>query len=250
MAKKRKRRTALRKRRVQRRNAALGGGAILLILMVALWSMIWPYLLAALAVGGLGTVAWRLWRTDRFHRGADRDWRKEDAILAGRRTLTEVDAMSGDDFEEYVAALCRRDGCLDVKRVGGSGDNGADVTGRLPDGRTMIVQCKRYTTSSTIAARELRDLLGSKAHFGADVAVFVTTTRFSRQSLDFAVQNGILAIHRDPLGLWNSGATLQSLMSVNGSGQGDRQHRARWNSTYGKPPQRQGRRREQRQDKP
>ncbi|WP_234330414.1 restriction endonuclease [Streptomyces acidiscabies] len=36
--------------------------------------------------------------------------------------------------------------------------------------------CKRYTTTS----RELRDLLGAKAHFGADLAVFVTTTRFSR----------------------------------------------------------------------
>jgi hypothetical protein len=27
--------------------------------------------------------------------------------------------MSGTDFEDHVAALCRRDGCTDVRRVGG-----------------------------------------------------------------------------------------------------------------------------------
>ena len=102
----------------------------------------------------------------------------------------------------------------------------------------MIVQCKRYTTKRTIAARDLRDLLGSKAHFGSDLAVFVTTTRFSSQALDFAVQNGILAIHRNSLGLWNNSAMLHSLVSVNGSGQGDQRHRALWKNTYGKPPQR------------
>lgn len=234
MAQKRKRRAAAR----QRRNAALAGGALLLILLVAFWSGIWPYLLAAVAVGGVSAGAWRLWRTDRFHRDADQRWRREDAIQAGHRTLAEVDRMTGTEFEDHVAGLCRRDGCTNVRRVGGTGDNGADVLGCLPDGLTLIVQCKRYTTKRTIAARDLRDLLGSKAHFDAHLAVFVTTTRFSRQSLDFAVQNGILAIHRDSLGLWNNGTTLHSLMSINGSGQGNEQHRARWKSTYGKPPQR------------
>jgi restriction system protein len=103
------------------------------------------------------------------------------------------------------------------------------ATRRLARQRTA----RHITTGQT-----LRDLLGSKAHFRADFAVFVTTTRFSRQSLDFAVQHGILAIHRDSLGLWNSGATLHSLLHVNGAGQGNEQHRARWKSTYSKPPQR------------
>lgn len=111
-------------------------------------------------------------------------------MKAGRRTLAEVDAMTGTEFEELVASLCRRDGCTEVRRVGGSHDNGADVLGRLPDSRTMVVQCKRYAPGSTIASRELRDLLGAKVHFRADVAVFVTTTRFSRPSEKFAVEHG------------------------------------------------------------
>ncbi|MFJ4829319.1 restriction endonuclease [Streptomyces sp. NPDC088747] len=142
--------------------------------------------------------------------------------------------MTGTEFEELVASLCRRDGCIDVRRVGGANDNGADVVGRLPDGRSVVIQCKRYAPTSTIASRELRDLLGAKVHFGADLAVFVTTTRFSRPSEKFALHHGILAVHRDHLGLWNNGASLLSLGEVNGQGQGDSRHRARWNQVYGK----------------
>ncbi|MEU4492944.1 restriction endonuclease [Streptomyces sp. NPDC023998] len=214
--------------------AALVGGGLLLVLLVVFWSAIWPYVVAAVVVGGLGSLAGWLWHTDRLLRSRDRNWRENDAVQAGHRTLAEVDAMSGTEFEELVADLCRRDGCTEVRRVGGSGDNGADVRGRLPDGRTMVVQCKRYTPSSAIASRELRDLLGAKVHFKADVAVFVTTTRFSRPSVAFAVEHDILAVHRDHLGLWNNGASLSSLLSVNGGGQGDSSHRTRWKKTYGK----------------
>jgi restriction system protein len=118
--------------------------------------------------------------------------------------------------------------------VGGANDNGADVVGRRPDGRSVVIQCKRYTPTSTIASRELRDLLGAKVHFGADLAVFVTTTRFSRPSEKFALHHGILAVHRDHLGLWNNGASLLSLTEVNGRGQGDSRHRARWKQAYGR----------------
>jgi hypothetical protein len=41
-------------------------------------------------------------------------------------------------FEEYVAELCRRDGCTKVERVGRSGDLGADVIGYLPDDMAWI----------------------------------------------------------------------------------------------------------------
>lgn len=141
--------------------------------------------------------------------------------------------MTGTEFEELVAALCRRDSCTEVRRVGGAGDNGADVLGRLPDGRTMVVQCKRYAPSRAIPTRELRDLLGAQVHFRADLAVFVTTSRFTGPSEKFAVQHDILAVHRDLLGLWNNGASLMSLSPVNGRGQGDARHRTRWRRAYG-----------------
>lgn len=211
----------------------LGGGGLLLILVV-FWSAVWPYVVGGVLLSGLAAAGWWLWRADRRVRARDRRWRQEESVKAGRRALADVDAMTGTEFEELVAALCRRDGCTEVRRVGGSHDNGADVLGRLPDGRTMVIQCKRYAPSSTIASRELRDLLGAKVHFQADVAVFVTTTRFSRPSERFAVEHGILAVHRDHLGLWNNGTSLLSLSRVNGRGQGDARHRTRWKQAYGK----------------
>ncbi len=232
MAKKHGRRSSVHRRR---RNLTLGWGSLLLLAIVMFWSVIWPYLVGAVVAGAFGGGTWWLWRTGKVARSQDKEWRRQNAIQAGHRTLAEVDKMSGTEFEEHVAELCRRDGCTDVRRVGGSGDNGADVTGRPPDGRTMVIQCKRYTPSATIPARDLRDFLGSKAHFGADLAVFVATTRFSRQGEEFAVKNDILAIHRDHFGLWNNGASLMSLSDVNGSGQGNLQHRALWKRTYGKP---------------
>ncbi|MGK5449174.1 restriction endonuclease [Streptomyces radiopugnans] len=226
--------SAARRRREARQKAAVVGGVAVLLLLVASWSAVWPYLLGTAIAASLGGLVWWLWRTDRIARGGDRAWRQADAVAAGHRTPAEVDAMSGTEFEELVAALCRRDGCTEVRRVGGSHDNGADVVGRLPDGRTMVVQCKRYAPNRTIASREIRDLMGAKVHFGADVAVFVTTSRFSRPSQALAVEHGILAVHRDHLGLWNNGASLPALAGVNGAGQGDREHRARWKETYRK----------------
>lgn len=202
-------------------------------LLVMFWTSMWPYLLGLLLVGVAVLLGWRLWCTDRLLRGRDRRWRQEDAVAAGRRTLAEVDVMTGTEFEELVAGLCRRDGCTEVRRVGGAGDNGADVLGRLPDGRTMVVQCKRYAPNRAIPNRELRELLGARLHFGADVAVFVTTSRFTGPSEKFALVHDILAVHRDHLGLWNNGASLLSLSEVNGRGQGDARHRRRWKQAYG-----------------
>lgn len=139
--------------------------------MVVFWSAVWPFLVGAFVLDGAGGAAWWLWRTDREVRERDHLWRQADRVENGRRTLADMDAMTGTEFEEQVAVLCRRDGCTDLRRVGGTNDNGADVVGRLPDGRTMVIQCKRYAPTRTIAIREMRDLLGAKVHFGADLAV-------------------------------------------------------------------------------
>ncbi|MFE0640087.1 restriction endonuclease [Streptomyces sp. NPDC058877] len=42
-------------------------------------------------------------------------------------------AMTGTEFEEQVAALCRRNGCTGVRCVGGANDNGADVVRPSPE---------------------------------------------------------------------------------------------------------------------
>ncbi|MFE7809398.1 hypothetical protein ACFU51_32975 [Streptomyces sp. NPDC057430] len=78
---------------------------------VAFWSVIWPHLVGGLVFGGVAGGGWWLRRTDRFIRGSDRQWRRDEAVKAGQRTLAEVEAMTGTEFEDFVVDLCRRDGC-------------------------------------------------------------------------------------------------------------------------------------------
>lgn len=228
----RKRKSAAAKRRAARWKAIGLGALVAVVLLVAFWHLVWVYLVIALAVAAVGGAGWALWRRDRTARREDRRWREQDAVAAGHRTLAEVDRMTGTEFEDFVAALCRRDGCTQVERVGGAGDNGADIKGVLPDGRAMIVQCKRYAPGNAIPAREIRDMMGALQHHRAQVAIFVTTSRFTRPAQALCTEHDIWALHRDLLGLWNNGASLLSFPHVNGAGQGDRQHQARWKRTY------------------
>lgn len=106
MAAARKRRgAAARKRRERRLRVGVIAGVVGGVVLVAFWSVIWPYLVSALVLGGVAGSGWWLWRTDRFIRGGDRQWRHDEAVKAGHRTLAEVDAMTGTEFEHFVVEL-------------------------------------------------------------------------------------------------------------------------------------------------
>ncbi|MEU9141335.1 restriction endonuclease [Streptomyces sp. NPDC048404] len=117
------------------------------------------------------------------------------------------EALDPDEFEQAVAELCRRDGCLDVDVVGGAGDLGADVVARTPDGRSLVIQCKRYCDGNRVGSQDLQRFGGTcfTVH-GADVAVVVTTSDFTAPALDYAEQCGIVCVDGPQLQRWQEGA--------------------------------------------
>ncbi|MFH9612995.1 restriction endonuclease [Streptomyces pratensis] len=119
----------------------------------------------------------------------------------------DYEAMDPYDFEEAVAGLCRRDGCLDVEVVGGAGDLGADVVATTPDGRRLVVQCKRYTSGNKVGSQDLQRFGGTcyTVH-EAEVAVMVTTGEFTEPALDYAAQCDIVCTGLDELIAWSEGA--------------------------------------------
>ncbi|MEW2437829.1 restriction endonuclease [Streptomyces caniferus] len=172
-------------------------------------------LLAALAAVVLAVVVTGLVRAGRREARAEKKRLAEDAQLQARRSLAAVWAMDDRAFEEYVAELCRRDGCTKVERVGGSGDLGADVIGYLPDGRKIVVQCKRFAKHRSVGSRDIQTFNGTaRAEHGADVPVFVASCVFTRPARDFAARHGLCLIDVDLLGFWNSGTTLSSLVEL------------------------------------
>ncbi|WP_327267719.1 restriction endonuclease [Streptomyces sp. NBC_01218] len=109
-------------------------------------------------------------------------------------------------FEEAVADLCRRDGCRDVEVVGGAGDLGADVLATAPDGRRMVVQCKRYGPTNKVGSQDLQRFGGTcYAVHGAETAVVVTTGEFTAPAAEYAAACGIVCVDADGLTGWSEG---------------------------------------------
>ncbi len=184
----------------------------------------WPVLVIVLtgcAVGGTGRG---LLRAHRGTVGQDRQWRAREEARARELSMTEVDALSWQEFEQYVADLFRRDGCTEVVVSGKRGDLRADVIGYLADGRKLVIQCKKYASERSVSSPDMQKFVGTaRLEHGADVALFVTTCRtFTKAALGLAVRQDIVALHRDLLGSWVRAAHLESLIPLNGSGGGTR----------------------------
>ncbi|MFD4990319.1 restriction endonuclease [Streptomyces sp. NPDC058374] len=115
-------------------------------------------------------------------------------------------ALDPDSFEEAVAALCRRDGCADAETVGGAGDLGADVLATAPDGRRVVVQCKRYGPDNKVGSQELQRFGGTcwSVH-GAQLAVLVTTSEFTAPAVEYAESCGIRCVDGRELSAWAEG---------------------------------------------
>ncbi|MBJ6637284.1 restriction endonuclease [Streptomyces sp. DHE7-1] len=130
-------------------------------------------------------------------------WRGGDRPLGDVVDHAELDP---DAFEQAIADLCVRDHCREVEVVGGAGDLGADVIGVTPDGRRVVIQCKRYCDSNKVGSQDMQRFGGTcyTVH-EADVAVVVTTSDFTAPALEYAQQCGILCVNGEELSAWTDG---------------------------------------------
>ncbi|MCX5078821.1 restriction endonuclease (plasmid) [Streptomyces sp. NBC_00513] len=166
--------------------AVLAGGALTLVLVKA---------------ARLGAAAW----TSRRRRPEGWD-------------IRFLDGLHHSQFEEAVRDLMRRDGAHDAVRVGGAGDNGADVKGTDPAGRRWVIQCKHRRDGVAGAAVGTPDLhvlngTGRPVH-GGDVIVLVTNGRITGPAKEFARSQRLHLVDRHLLDVWSTGTTpLWQLLS-------------------------------------
>ncbi|SEM68193.1 restriction endonuclease [Streptacidiphilus jiangxiensis] len=204
--------------RAQRRLAVRG-----LLLVVVIGVLDWLYnegrahaavagllLTLLLLAGVLAGIGWWAARMVKARRARERELvRLEEEAQrrwARQRQLRDLQvflAMDPREFEESLAELCRRDGCTFVRVVGGSGDLGADVIARTPDGRVMVIQAKRFGPRNRVGSQAVQIVNGTaRDQHGADLAVIVTTSSFTRQAREFAGRVGIVLVDEQGLAGW------------------------------------------------
>lgn len=112
-------------------------------------------------------------------------------------TLDEILKLTPAQFEEGVADLLQHLDYRSVQRVGRSGDSGVDITCQDNEGRSVVVQCKKYDPESRkIGSPDIRNFFGGmqSVEYKADKGLFVTTSEFTGDAQGFAKNNDITLI--------------------------------------------------------
>jgi restriction system protein len=104
-----------------------------------------------------------------------------------------------------------RDGCT-AERVGGAGDLGADVKGKLPRHRWLrprrryVQQYKHYGPGHKVPSGDVQKVGGTARQIhGADEVMVITNSYFTRAALDYCKRLHIRTCDRDQLAAWASG---------------------------------------------
>jgi HJR/Mrr/RecB family endonuclease len=109
-----------------------------------------------------------------------------------------VDAMSGIEFERYVANLLPRQGYNHIQLTEHY-DLGLDIIAEKED-ELWGIQVKCYSGPVKIAA--IRQVVAALKHYGCDRAMVVTNNSFSLPAQNLAKSNNCLLVDRQQLTRW------------------------------------------------
>jgi restriction system protein len=123
--------------------------------------------LGLLAIAAIS--AFRAWKTGR--------------MLERQTSIESLRALPWKRFEDLLGEAYRRQGYRVEETLGGGADGGVDLVLRK-DGRTTLVQCKRWKQS--VSVQTVRELYGVLIDRGAAGAKLVATTTFTADAVAFA----------------------------------------------------------------
>ncbi|HSX28439.1 MAG TPA: restriction endonuclease [Candidatus Saccharimonadales bacterium] len=114
--------------------------------------------------------------------------------------VAHIDAMTGEEFEEYVAVLLRFQG-YKIRMTPRSGDYGVDIVATKDRVRTAI-QIKRY--AKKLDQKPIREAVTGMAvrQYGCTKAMVVTNSTFTKAATFLAAESGCELVDREKLGEW------------------------------------------------
>lgn len=110
--------------------------------------------------------------------------RKQAALVDEQQSLESLCEVSWKEFEWLVGEVFRRQGYRTEESLGGGADGGIDLILRR-DGQTTLVQCKRWK-SKPVGVPIIRETFGILTAEGVYRAMVITTSKFTKESKDFA----------------------------------------------------------------
>jgi restriction system protein len=123
-----------------------------------------------------------------------RSWRR----LRADVRITEIDAMNGVEFEDYVAVRLQRAG-WHVNFTPLVGDYGVDLIAQK-DGQTVAIQCKRLAKAVGVAA--VQQVVSGARHHGCARSIVVSNQEFTTAAKQLAFTHGCQLIGRKALLSW------------------------------------------------
>jgi restriction system protein len=113
-------------------------------------------------------------------------------------SMTAIDAMTGREFEDYVATRLQRAG-WQVTLTSVTGDYGVDLIAER-DGKSVAVQCKRHGKSVGVAA--VQQVVSGARHHGCTTSIVVSNQEFTQAAKQLAYTHGCQLIGRKALQAW------------------------------------------------
>jgi restriction endonuclease Mrr len=131
--------------------------------------------------------------------GRKERWEKEtEAKRVRALQISEIDKMSGAEFEKYLVKLLEHKG-YQVEHVGRSGDGGVDLAAEK-EGQKHSVQAKRQ--KKPVSRRAVSDAVVGKALHNCVGAMVITNNTFTPGAQELARVNGCILIDRKILAEW------------------------------------------------
>lgn len=114
--------------------------------------------------------------------------------------VAQIDVMTGEEFEGYVAELLRFQG-YKIRMTPRSGDYGVDIVASK-DGIKTAVQVKRY--SKKLDQKPVREAVTGMAvrQYGCTRAMVVTNSTFTKAAEFLASESNCELVDRERLGEW------------------------------------------------
>lgn len=103
-----------------------------------------------------------------------------------RKTLKELQRMNPFEFEQYVSRVLQANGYRRVKVSSKTNDGGKDIVCYDRFGRKCVVEVKRYADHNLIGRPLIQKLHSCMIHERATRAIFVTTSDFNQNAVQYA----------------------------------------------------------------